>query len=347
MCRFFKFISLFCWFASLSEGNAQNIGQQTLEYTDSSRNRPVRIEVWYPTPTAPDKSDQNLHTPFIRSVTVRNGLPVNKALPLIIMSHGTGGGRLTMEWLAVGLVKAGYIVAAVDHWGNTYDNKIPEQFLKFHERPLDLSFAANALLTHPDFAPCIVPQKVGAIGFSLGGYSVLALAGAHLNFNQLMKFTKTPEGQQEVSIPEFPRLKELLADNKFMAEIATSYDTLAPAQDRKFKAVFAMAPALGQGFKSKAQFKEINVPVYIVGAEGDKMAPTITNAFHYHQLIANSKFYLFEGNVGHYVFLNEAYEPMKSDAAVFFSDHETVDRNQVHRKTIDLAIAFFGESLSN
>ena len=39
--------------------------------------------------------------------------------PLILMSHGTGGASMQMMWLGRELAAGGYIVAAVDHHGNT------------------------------------------------------------------------------------------------------------------------------------------------------------------------------------------------------------------------------------
>src|SRR4051812_4848761 len=154
-----------------------NIGERTLQFKDSIRNRPVMTEVWYPTSDTLKGSDKAF-SPFIRSYTVRNGKLPQGRLPLIIISHGTGGGRLTLEWLAQALVQNGFIVAAVDHWGNTYDNKIPIEFLKPWERPQDISFAITSLLRDTAFKTAIDEQRIGAAGFSYGGYTVVALAGA-------------------------------------------------------------------------------------------------------------------------------------------------------------------------
>src|SRR5690606_41854760 len=69
-------------------------------------------------------------SPFKRELTVRDAKTIKGQYPLVLFSHGNGGSRLSMEWLAQSLVKSGYIVAAVDHWGNTHDNKIGIEFLK-------------------------------------------------------------------------------------------------------------------------------------------------------------------------------------------------------------------------
>jgi len=42
--------------------------------------------------------------------------------PLIVLSHGTGGGAAGMAWLAETLASNGYIVAAVNHHGTPRPN---------------------------------------------------------------------------------------------------------------------------------------------------------------------------------------------------------------------------------
>lgn len=322
-----------------------SIGQKTLDLFDSTRSRPVKTEVWYPAENNLSTAEQPDYSPFVRMTTFRDASVLPGKYPLIIMSHGTGGGRLTMEWLATGLVKHGYIVAAVDHWGNTFDNKIPEEFAKFWERPRDLSFMITQLVEHSSLATFVDTTRIGAVGFSLGGYSVLALAGSWLDYGALQNFFNTPQGQREASIPELPELKSLLSDSATSASLKAMYLQNIPVKDARVKAIMAIAPALGQGFNTKDQFSSISAPIFIVGAAGDSMAPVATNAGHYHSMIKGSSFYLFEGPVGHYTFLNEAKEELKQQAPAFFTDDPAVNRAQVHNRTISLASKFFNSNL--
>ncbi|WP_157494086.1 alpha/beta hydrolase family protein [Fulvivirga imtechensis] len=326
-------------FAQSDPAAPLNIGQATLTLIDSARKRPVKTEIWYPTEASLDDETRE-YGPFFRTPTIRNADPVDGKHPLIMMSHGTGGGRLTMEWLAAGLVKEGFIVAAVDHWGNTFDNIVPENFLKHWERPKDISFALTALLDHETFGALVDTAKIGAIGFSLGGYTVVALAGGDLDFNALFQFVKTPEGHKEASIPELPELTTLLQDENFISNLMEGYQPVA-LSDSRIDAVMALSPALGQGFSDESQMENITVPVFIIGARADNIAPVKTNARHYHELIDHSRFFLFEGAVGHYVFLNEAKEAIKSEAPIYFRDHESVSRKEIHNETIELATGFF------
>nr|WP_231780043.1 dienelactone hydrolase [Spirosoma sp. KNUC1025] len=318
----------------------RQIGQQTFSFMDPSRQRPVVTEVWYPTNDSLKASDK-VFSPFIRQYTVRNGqLPTHK-MPLIMLSHGTGGGRLTMEWLAQGLVQNGFIVAAVDHWGNTYANKVPLEFLKPWERPLDIRFALTALLKNPAFSRVIDSQRIGGAGFSFGGYTVIALAGAVLDYDALLTYYKT-RGRREIDIPELPGVAQYLNDPSLKAAI----QKLPSLEDHRLSAFLAISPALGQGFLRKDQVKAIHEPVYIVGAQNDRMAPVKANARHYHTLISRSEYYEFGGKTGHYVMLNEAIDEVKKSDPIYFTDEVPVNRHQVHADVIRLAAQFFRDKLS-
>lgn len=101
--------------------------------------------------------------------------------PLVLLSHGTGGNRFSLAWLAIALVKQGYMVIAPDHWGNTFDNKIPEYFVRYWDRPLDVRFLLSQIFADENLCKYIDHEKIGALGFSFGGNAVLALAGDKQN----------------------------------------------------------------------------------------------------------------------------------------------------------------------
>jgi len=319
-----------------------NIGEKTITFNDSLRKRPLKTEIWYPTKDVlTNLNNATADFPFVLQPTVRNASLTNKKCPLILLSHGTGGSRLALAWLAYNLVQKGFIVAAVDHWGNTYDNKIPEQFVKPWERPQDISFVLTQLLNDTLYRKNIDANKIGAAGFSLGGYTVIALAGGQMDLQSLNKFAKTKEGKQEMTIPEYGDLSKLFAK----PEIETSYKNCPDLKDNRIKAFFAIAPAIGQSFETEKQFGKITNPVYIVGIENDKIAPVIYNALQYHNLIKNSEYYLVSGNASHYVMLNVAKDELKKEAKIYYQDVSGVDRQAIHELISAKAIEFFQKSL--
>ncbi len=312
------------------------IGERTFHFNDSLRKRPLTTEVWYPT-TDTRKPDSIPGYPFKHLPSVWNAAIQSGKHPLIMISHGTGGGRMTLEWLADALVADGFIVAAVDHWGNTYDNKIAIDFVTPWQRPQDISFVLTQLLKNKDLSPVIDGTRIGAAGFSKGGYTVIALAGGQVSFEALDQFDHTPEGKKETTLPEFPNLDKVIDTAHVEALFKASPDLM----DKRISAFFAMCPAIGQGFVSQEQVSRVTAPLYIVGAQSDSIAPVKTNAAHYHQLIKNSKLYIVPGKAGHYVFLNEPAGSLSRTENPFMFDDATVDRHKVHEQAGKMAVAFF------
>jgi predicted dienelactone hydrolase len=330
-------------FASAQKAIA-NIGETTIHFNDTTRKRPLITEVWYPTSDTVQKHSNDFQ-PFVRLRTVKDGKMAEGKFPLVMISHGTGGGRLTLEWLADALVQSGFIVAAVDHWGNTYDNKIPIDFVTPWERPQDISFVLTGLLNDPKFGPAIDRNRIGAAGFSIGGYTTIALAGARLDYEALKNYGNTSGGKQEMTLPEFPGLADFIKNGggeKIDESFKNSHRLL---KDMRIKAFFAICPAIGQGFVSTSQFRDVDKPLYIVEVESDHITPYKTNAQHYHELIPGSQFLLIKGKADHYVFLGEAAEPVKKEAPVYFTDDPSVNRHQVHQQVGELAVKFFKDKL--
>ena len=323
---------------AFSQTAVNNIGQRTFHFKDEKRNRPLTTEIWYPTTDTLKQSDK-VFSPFTRANTVRNGKLPSTKLPLILLSHGTGGGRLNQEWLADTLVKSGFIVAAVDHWGNTFDNKIGIEFAKPWERPQDISFVLTSLLNNPEFKTVINPDKIGAAGFSFGGYTVIALAGATLDFDALRNYFKARPN--ELNVPEFPTLSKYLDDSTLLA----SAKTYPPLKDKRIRAFLSISPGLGVGFIHKEQMKDITGAVFIIGSQSDSITPVKTNAFHFHELIKGSEYYVNKGKTGHYVMLPEAIDDVKKEVPAIFTDHASVNRHQIHRDVDSLAIKFFRKQL--
>ncbi|MDX3457766.1 hypothetical protein PV396_38440 [Streptomyces sp. ME02-8801-2C] len=198
-----------------------------------ARPRPVRLYLW-----EPDR-------------------PLAASAPLVVVSHGTGGSGSDMEWLVQPLRAAGFRVMALDHHGNNFvDGYEPEGFLHVWERPWDVSFALDALAREQPLG------AVGAAGFSLGGYTAVALAGARID----------PEGLRAVltgvvplpEIPEFPGASAAL--RKMYPDDESSRRTLdtaaADLSDPRVRAVFTVAPGVG-GLVTPESLATVQVPVDI------------------------------------------------------------------------------------
>ena len=320
-------------------------GQKSITYTDASRNRPLVTEIWYPTYDSLTREEvvKDRRLPFKTIKTVKNATIVNQKFPLLLVSHGTGGNRFSLTWFIEKMVKQGYIVVSVDHYGNSTFNKLPREFVKWWERAIDIKYILTQVLEDPILGPKIDTSKIGGVGFSLGGYTNIALAGGYVD--RTAKSDKNTDHDDRELPPEFPKTDEIIDfDNDSL--IVSSYNKYKNlVKDNRIKAFFVMAPAIGFGFHSKEQTHKITAPVFIIAGKGDTNTPVKFNAEHYLHLIENSTLHLFDENVNHYVFLNEATEFGKEILPALTIDHPTVNRKEIHKKTLEFAIAFFKNNL--
>ena len=113
--------------------------------------------------------------------------PAFNKFPLVALSHGTGGSAMQMAWLGTYLAARGYIVAAVNHPGNNAVTGYTTQgFIEGWERAKDISAVISDMLADPRFGSKIDPDRIGAAGFSYGGFTMMELAGATADLNRIL-----------------------------------------------------------------------------------------------------------------------------------------------------------------
>lgn len=334
---------------------ADAVGMVVRHWRDDARQdwqrsgpRPLTTTIWYPA-VAGTGEERTLGGPMFVAGPQAIGAepqPGGARLPLVLLSHGTGGTALQLGWLARSLVARGHIVAAVNHHGNTAaePEPRPEGFLLFGERARDLSAVLDRLLADPQFGPRIDPARIGAAGFSLGGYTVIALAGGRFEWATFDAYCASPARDATCDPqPEFPeavaRFGRMLADDPWLREL---YDRAGDSfRDARIGAVFAIAPALGGGFGADG-LASIRIPLHVVVGDADEQAPAAGNAAHYAGNIAGAGLTVLPG-VGHYTFLAECTAQGRQVLSIC-KDGDGVDRGRVHRRAGDEAAAFFARA---
>jgi hypothetical protein len=238
---------------ALSARGDYKVGVKTLEYTNKNQldilkskgtetafyDRKLKVEVWYPANLGSDEkelvaydevmgSSNDPKRPLIpftfQGRALRDAKPVisEGKFPLVIVSHGYLGSRLLLTYLTENLASKGYIVVAIDH--------------TFFKGTID---SDNAAL----------------IGYSMGGYGVLNVAGAGYSDNSLKLFGALTGGSKA--------LESRLGSN---AEYKASLDS-------RIKAVVAFAPwGMERGVWDAESLKGLKIPTFFFAGSQDDIS---------------------------------------------------------------------------
>jgi len=258
--------------------------------------------------------------------------------PVVMLSHGTGGSALQLAWLGT---------VGINHPGNNaLEPYTPEGFVLWWERATDISDALDALLADPTFGPHVDEARIGAAGFSIGGYTVLELAGARTDQERFLKACRTDPTLHKCVVPE---MKNMGDPEQMLAKVrSSSAESMARGgasyRDPRVRAVFAIAPAVGQAFDPDG-FREVTIPVAMVVGAADPIAPVATNAGRFLASMPNAHLTVLPDGVAHYTFLDTCTDIGKDKLAVFCGDAAGVDREKVHATVSAMAVKFFDKNL--
>jgi len=303
--------------------------------------------VWYPATQGILEADWFLGAPadplFRLGRSAENAPPAEGRRPLIVLSHGTGGSAAMLAWLGEALARAGYLVAAVNHHGNTSAEPVPtpEGFMLWWERATDVNRLLNRLEDDPQFGPLVDRGRIGAAGFSLGGYTVLAVAGARTSLEQWTAFCQSAARDSTcVAQPEFPDAITQFATIRNRDDIQTSLRHHGDSfRDARVRGVFAIAPV--GSWLTEASLRDVGVPVWVVVGTRDTTAPAASNARRIAGLVPGARFSLVAG-AGHYTFLAECQPLGRERRPDLCGDEPGLDRAAVHRSIAADAATFFG-----
>jgi predicted dienelactone hydrolase len=152
----------------------------------------LNVAVWYPTT---DREETFQYTPTAPGTVARNGAVARcSTFPLVLFSHGFGGCGIQSLFVTEELARHGYIVAAPDHGdatcsvtgsGSPRPLELDQSFFRPDTwtdqsqagRRADIDRSISGMQSSAEFGAALTPGRVGAVGHSLGGYSVLGVAG--------------------------------------------------------------------------------------------------------------------------------------------------------------------------
>ncbi len=200
--------------------------------------------------------------------------------PLLVYSHGLAGSPLSSSYLETmaAFASHGYIVAAPFHGDprfsrvrledlsdvNYFFRNFPEIVEMQAIRPLAVQGLLDRLLTDPDWAPHVDSERIGGFGASMGGETMLLLAGAELSYNlehDRRQVTYEPRLQAIVTFVPYSGVHSLLpafgGDQRGARGIRTPYLGISGSKDE-------IAPV----DMTKRAVKRFVGPRYLVNVQG-------------------------------------------------------------------------------
>jgi len=137
---------------------------------------PLQIGIWYPSLAIPAPVTIGTTTMTVAP----NGAVHGQALPLVVVSHGTGSSYLGHAATAVALADAGFVVVAVTHTGDNYADQRRSAFIM--DRPRHISRVIDRMLSAWGNRSAIDAARIGVFGYSSGEFTALVGVGGIADF---------------------------------------------------------------------------------------------------------------------------------------------------------------------
>ncbi|MCK0189217.1 dienelactone hydrolase family protein [Arenibacter sp. F20364] len=274
----------------LSVRGTYTVGVRTLDFVNkgqpdvlNSKNgidpiydRPLKVEVWYPAQLAAGAQETVIYNEVMGTANdslrplipitfqgraSRDAAPLNTAgpFPLLVVAHGYVGSRYLMTYLTENLASKGYVVVAIDHTDSTFKDASPFASTLVN-RAKDISFVLNQMADlgkagNKNFLAGLVDsENIGIIGYSMGGYGVLNVAGAGYSDGLVGFFSGMTGGSKAIS------------------SLAMSNPNY-PKADPRIKAVVAFAPwGMERGIWDAEGLKGLKVPTFFIAGSQDDIS---------------------------------------------------------------------------
>lgn len=322
---------------------AELIGFREVTLADASQQRLLHVALWYPTTTTAPLLPSAANPIFQGVATIKDAAPSGSAHPLVVLSHGYRGNWRNLSWLVSSLVDQGYIVAAPDHPGTTTFDQRPAEAAKLWERPRDLSRVIDRLTRDNTLAGPVDPQRIAAIGHSLGGWTVTALAGARYSPQRYL---------EECRLHPNPRLCQIAPELGITAH--NQGQLSADLRDPRVKAVVALDLGFARGFTPES-LSTLHTPVLVLGAGvniADMPVEEESGYLNAHLASPPSRYEVL-ANASHFSFMQVckpgAVALLKEEAPgdeIICRDGDAGDRQGIHRQVAKLIGDFLDQKLA-
>jgi predicted dienelactone hydrolase len=306
--------------------------------------RPLSAALWYPTNDDGKTESVGENVVFLGTSAVRNAALDGKRHPLVVLSHGYRGSWRNLGWLAGELAARGYVVATVDHPGTTTFNHSSAQAARLSERPHDLSRLIDALVADREVGDGIDTGRIAAIGHSLGGWTVMALAGARVDTERLAADCK---------VNTSPRACDLSGELGLDPTSAERDRIEGDLHDPRIRAVVSLDLGLARSFTPES-LAALHSPVLVIAAGIDigDMPADLESGTLARGLPKASSDYVLIPDAMHFSFLQickpGAAALIEADTpgdGIVCEDLGKRTRAEIHSEVTDRVVSFLGKAL--
>jgi predicted dienelactone hydrolase len=312
---------------ALYPDRAVGFGLATATGADGKR---LAIGVWYPTHARP------LPTTLLGMNLIsvaRDGAIAGNHLPLVVISHGNGGGIGSHVDLALALAQRGFVVAAPMHRGDNYaDESALASAAWLVERSREVRSTIDYLLHEWPGHERIDPARIGMFGYSAGGFTALSIIGGQPDLRRIASHC--------AAAPEFV-CGLLVAAHSPLLDPARGPAATDFAPDDRVKAAVVVAPALGFTFVPGG-LARVDVPVQLWTGGADRNVPTPSNAALVRTALGGPVEFHDVPGAGHFSFLVPCglFGP-----PLLCRDTDGFDRKRFHGEMNDAIARFFRSAL--
>jgi predicted dienelactone hydrolase len=308
---------------TMAPANA-SVGFEQLSVSDGD-DPAIEVGLWYPSdgPAAPHRLGPDQQT------VAAGGPLVGSALPMVLMSHGTGGWFASHDDTARALAEAGFVAVAVTHTGDSFRDQ--SRVLRIAGRPRHVARVLDYMLAEwPEHAR-LDAGRVGVFGFSAGGFTALALVGGTPDFSRI-----APHCSEHPKEWTCKLLREHAADGPPPAEPAL--------HEPRLRAAVIAAPALGYIF-GRDGLAFVHVPVQLWRGESDDILPQPFYAQAVADALPTPPEYHVVPNAGHFSFMAPCGPGLAAIAPDICRDAPGFDRAAFHASFNAEVVRFFARTL--
>lgn len=263
-----------------------DVGAQEISVFVPARQKPIKAMAWYPTAERGASTLIGDNAVFAGTPAQIDAPAKNGRYPMILIAHG--GFRSApnaASWLASRLAQKGFIAVVVTP--PALPKGPPDQSVleEVWQRPADLSAVLTALTGDGPLAANIDQDRIGIVGFFLGGTSVLRLVGARMD----AKAYAGSCGGPTRSIPDCTWFSRGKVDLQGIDAALLQESNL----DARIKAAIAIDPELTETFTDRS-LKAVSVPIDVVNLGNAEQIPRSLDASALGLKVPGSRYQMIE-----------------------------------------------------